>query len=1420
LEKLIHLGLDVGSTTVKAVALDSDNNLIFSRYERHYSNIRSTLSEMVSLMFRTLGARNATVSATGSGGIAVSEWIDIPYVQEVIAGTETVKNLIPQTDVVIELGGEDAKITYFTNGLEQRMNGICAGGTGSFIDQMATLLQTDAMGLNELAKASKVIYPIASRCGVFAKSDIQPLLNEGAKKEDIAASIFQSVVNQTISGLACGKPIRGRVAFLGGPLHFLSELRKRFIMVLGLGSMDAITPENSHLFAGIGAAMVSRKNKTIQLSQLSSKISGLKLPSVFEIERMKPLFENRNAYDEFKARHNGIKTQRRELGTYEGKCYLGIDAGSTTTKLALIADDASLLYSFYGNNHGKPLELCVRVLKEIYAKMPKTACIANACTTGYGESLIKSALSADMGEIETIAHYKSASHFVPDADFILDIGGQDMKCLRIKDGVIDNIMLNEACSSGCGSFVETFAKNLNMEVADFAESALYARQPIDLGSRCTVFMNSRVKQAQKEGAGVDDISAGLAYSVIKNALFKVIKATNPEELGEKIVVQGGTFNNEAVLRSFEIALGRNVVRPDISGIMGAFGAALIARQKYEPGKTTTLLGPESLQKFSFETTLRRCGACSNNCLLTINQFPGGKKFVSGNRCEKGEGRDSRACGLINLFAYKYNRIFGYVPRAEDDAPRGTVGIPRVLNMYENYPFWFTFFTELGYRVVLSPESSKNVYEAGMDTIPSESLCYPAKLAHGHIKKLIDSGVKFIFYPCVPSEKKEFSEANNQYNCPIVTSYPENIKNNMDDLRSEDIRFMNPFLSFARKDKLTNRLVEVMVEIGIPGKETSRAAHKAWNEQENTRAEIRRKGEEALKQLDQTGSKGIVLAGRPYHIDPEINHGIPEMINACGFAVLTEDSVAHLGKIDRPLGVVDQWMYHSRLYGAASLVKEHECLELIQLNSFGCGLDAVTTDEVQSILHRHNRIYTLIKIDEVSNLGAARIRVRSLKAALEERQGRMHAKIGEPLPRRLFTKDMKKDHTILCPQMSPIHFQFIQEAFASGGYNVEVLPAVDADSINEGLRYVNNDACYPSLLVVGQIMNALKSGKYDLNKTSVIISQTGGGCRATNYIGFLRKALEKAGMTHIPVISMSAAGLEKNPGMKYGLGLIHRGLMGLIYGDVLMRTLHRTRPYEKNSGESQALYERWVERCKSNLARGSFTQFNNDVRAIVSDFDSIEIRDIQKPRVGVVGEILVKFHPTANNNIVEVLEEEGAEAVVPDLMDMMMYFSYNSAFKHLYLSGSFWPAFMGKAAIKVMEFYQKDMKKALAASKRFDAPVSVHELAKMAAPIVSVGNHTGEGWLLTAEMLELMEHGVKNIACLQPFACLPNHITGKGVAKAIRNMHPEANITAIDYDPGASEVNQINRIKLMLSAAFQNMEAAPESPECGECKNCM
>lgn len=1409
--KTYKAGIDIGSTTVKLVILNDDNSMLYGEYRRHHADTQGALASLLKEARARLGNCQLQVKITGSGSINLGKALGIDFVQEVVAVAKALKVTAPQTDVAIELGGEDAKIIYFTGGLEERMNGVCAGGTGSFIDQMAALLQTDAAGLNEEAAKHKKIYPIAARCGVFAKTDIQPLINEGATKADLAASIFQAVVNQTISGLACGKPIRGCVAFLGGPLHFMPELKKAFVRTLKLTPETTVDPENSHLFAAMGAALENIDGGAqTELDELIARLEKrVEIP--FEMPRLPALFESRQEYDEFCQRHGKAVVPKGELSSYEGDCFLGIDAGSTTTKAVLIGNEGQLLYSFYANNQGNPIETAKAAVAQLQKILPPAAKIVRSCSTGYGEALLKCAFSLDEGEVETIAHQTAASFFDDRVDCVLDIGGQDMKCIKLKNGAVDNIMLNEACSSGCGSFIENFANSLGFTAEEFANEALFAKSPVDLGTRCTVFMNSNVKQAQKEGASVSDISAGLAYSVIKNALYKVIKLSRADELGQHIVVQGGTFYNRAVLRALEKISGAEVVCPDISGLMGAFGAALIARKNY-CGQPTSMLALSDILTLQYTSKSVRCGGCANNCALTVNEFGKARRHVTGNRCERGFAGAGNSAKAPNIVEYKKKRLFGYEPLDEKDAPRGTVGIPRVLNLYENYPFWAVFFKALGFRVVLSPFSSREIYELGIESIPSESECFPAKLAHGHVQWLVNQGIQTIFHPCVFYEHQETKKAQNHFNCPIVVSYPENLKNNVEAVTDGNAKYIHPFIAFTSEKTAAERLILLgKEEWGIPEKEVVQAVHEAWQEQLRAKADIRAEGKRLLDAMESAGGRGIVLAGRPYHIDPEINHGIPELIASYGFTVFTEDSLPIDFDPERPLRVVDQWVYHSRLYSAAEFVSRHSDLELVQLTSFGCGLDAVTSDQVSEILEKNNKLYTLLKIDEVNNLGAVRIRIRSLISAVKRRKDDRTADqaVSVQYQRSPFTKSMREDgYTILAPQMSPIHFDILEPVFRKHGYRVEILDNDNRTAIDTGLKYVNNDACYPSITVVGQIMEAVLSGRYDTDRLAIMMTQTGGCCRASNYVAFIRRALDKAGLSHIPVISLNANGMEKNEGFQWSAGLLMDAAHAVVYGDLFMRCLYRVRPYEKEKGSANELHKKWSDICIDSLTNPK-TQYTykSVCRGIVEAFDSFPIDEtVKKPRVGVVGEILVKYMPLANNHVVDLLEREGAEAVVPDLMDFLNYSVYGPQFKAKYLGTKKSSAVLSAAAIRMIESIRKPAIDALKNSRRFEPPVPIYEVAEMAKPFLSLGNQYGEGWFLTGEMVELITHGTPNVICIQPFACLPNHVVGKGVIKALKKAYPQANIAAVDYDPGASEVNQLNRIKLMLSCAQEALRA--------------
>ncbi|PST49574.1 activase [Bifidobacterium callitrichos] len=1677
--KPLRVGLDIGSTTVKAVVLDQSDSLsetLFSDYRRHHANVRATVAGLLVDIHKKLeelgrGDEPIRLAITGSGGLALADNLHVPFVQEVIAETEAIDKEYPQADVIIELGGEDAKITYLKPTPEQRMNGSCAGGTGAFIDQMSTLLDTDAAGLNEMAKSYQNLYPIASRCGVFAKTDLQPLINDGAAKPDLAASIFTAVATQTIAGLASGRPIHGTVIFLGGPLFFMSELRAAFQRALDGKVDEFIVPTNAHLYVAYGAALQAETDSDDEgnhfeahpCADILKRLEELKnLPS--NTPTMPPLFPTEADREAFNKRHH---TQHVHIGTLEGAHgphFLGIDAGSTTIKATLVNDDREIVWSSYANNEGSPLTAAINIVKRIQSELPEGAWIARSCATGYGEGLVTTGLHLDEGVVETMAHYRGAEMVSPGVTAVIDIGGQDMKYLAITDGVIDSIAVNEACSSGCGSFLQTFAMSMGLTIQEFTQKALASTHPVDLGSRCTVFMNSSVKQAQKEGASIEDIAAGLCYSVVRNALYKVIKLRDAGELGDTVVVQGGTFLNDAVLRAFELLTGREVTRPNIAGLMGAYGAALTARMHYEDvadddhdhvaadgssledaadsieaaesaaGDTpnadahegevvvdgvhhtaSSILTGDDLDNMSMTTERDVCKLCQNHCKLTITTFSDGSRFVTGNRCERGGDAKKKRSDRPNLYDYKYKRCFAYRRLTDKKATRGEIGIPRALNMYENYPFWFTLLTSLGFKVMISGRSSHELFETGIESIASENICYPAKLVHGHIKWLLNKGIKTIFYPCVSYEENLVPNTDNHYNCPVVANYPLVVGANMPELRDEGVRYMHPYFNLANHELMVDRIVEEFAWANVTREEAETAVKAAYAEDKVFKHDVQQEGLKALAYMKEHNCRGIVLAGRPYHIDPEINHGIPETICALGMVVLSEDSICELqpgeklnlteflaqGEEDprkknangfrhvgdrtvkrMPLRVTNQWAYHSRLYAAAHFVASYPGLELVQLNSFGCGLDAITTDQVAEILADKADVYTLLKIDEVSNLGAAKIRLRSLKAAVEEREankrreeqaakalaagadkgdrpllddkaiaaksaeleaqmeerrkaqeqaeadlaaakaalaeaqaavdaaeakvkaeqadadatvpanapkstgfrktgskaptpgrqvlldttmaanprltkamrdaskraakrdieaarlaalgdgttdgatttdkaaakkakGHNNATMSRYAHREKFLKNMKKDYTIVAPQMSPIHLSLVESVIRSGGYKFDVLKHASRADVETGLKYVNNDACYPAIMVIGQLIDAIIEGKYDPDHVALAITQTGGMCRATNYFGLIRKALIDAGYPQIPIIAISTQGLEDNPGFKATVPMLHRAVKALILGDLLMKCLYRVRPYEVEKGSANRLYEQWDTIVRETIEHHGYSKtgaktpwlkkgwlpYPTLAKEIVKSFDALPLKDVpRKVRVGVVGEILVKYQPDANNHVVDVIESQDCEAVVPGIMEFMTTKPYITDWNehNLGMGGN-------QFAYAVMRWgldrYFAPINAALDLSHgKFRRDEPMPELVSKAAEVTSIGVQAGEGWLLTAEILELIEQGCPNVICAQPFACLPNHVTGRGMFGKIRRLHPEANIVSIDYDPGASEANQLNRIKLMIAAA--------------------
>ncbi|MCR4665933.1 MAG: acyl-CoA dehydratase activase-related protein [Desulfovibrio sp.] len=1388
-----HIGLDIGSTTVKVIVLDPEGAICIRHYERHHSDVRAHTVSLLERVADEIGSVSVRLCVSGSGGIDIATELGAPFLQEVLSSHLAIGRLIPDADVVIELGGEDAKMMFLTGGIEQRMNETCAGGTGAFIDQIASFIGTDASGLDELAAQSETIYPIASRCGVFARMDILPLLNEGCSREDIAASVFQAVVNQTISGLAHGRKISGKVVFLGGPLTFLPFLQQRFCQTLSQIN-EAVFPENAEYFVAIGAAFHAEEEGLE--STLPAFLETLRSHSrTHSSDRLPPLFSSPAEREAFTARHGTSLCTTKPLEQAQGKAWLGFDSGSTTIKAVLIGEDSELLYSHYAPNRGDPLQSALDILKDIYQKMPPGLEIAGAGATGYGAALLTEALHLDINEVETVAHYTAARFFDREVSFVIDIGGQDIKCMRIKNDAIDRISLNEACSSGCGSFIENFSQSLGIPLKEFVELALTAENPVDLGTRCTVFMNSRVKQAQKEGVALGDIAAGLSRSVIKNACYKVMKITNIEDLGDHVVAQGGAFANDALLRALELELGHPVVRPSVPGLMGALGIALIVGRR-QHGIPSSLLSREELAAFSVTTKMTRCGRCPNNCRLTVSSFSGGRHFVSGNRCERGSGRGKES--RPNMYDWKYARLFSYYTPVEN-APRGRIGIPRALNMYENYPLWFTLLSALGFQVVLSRASSRKLYYRGYATIPSQTVCYPAKLAHGHVLDLFEQGVKTIFFPCLPREQeqpKSFPGSAGNFNCPVVAGYPELLRNNIEELQQEGVTYLCPFLPLSR-ERLAQRLHEIPFFSGFSLSELEAAVQKGFDALDKYHEDVRAYGASLLGDLAAKQEFGIVLAGHPYHVDPEVHHGIADFIASLGITVLSEDAVSSYNVYPAELRVVDQWTYHSRLYRAGSFVTHHHNLAVLQLFSFGCGLDAITSDQLEELVGKGGGLYAQIKLDEGTNLGAARIRIRSLIATMREKQRtiRCTRPQSDPSP-PLFQDSMRKTHTILIPQMSPIHFEFIEAVFEGCGFKACLLPTVDREAIALGLRYVNNDACFPAIVVIGQLLQAVQSGRFDKNSIALLIPQTGGGCRATNYAGLLRKAMVDAGLGTIPILSL-ATGIQ-GPGIRMTRAMLFRMIMAGHYGDALSRMINRIRPYERDAGSIERLKRKWVEKARQNVLSGNILAFEWNMFSMIRDFDRLPLREEKRrQRVGIVGEILLKYHPDANNHAVEVIEAEGGEVVSTDIMDFAMYCLYDHIFNYRHLAGPKRDARLATLGIAFLEATRLGMRLAFACSKRFLSPSSFHSLRAKTRNLISLGQQSGEGWLLGAEMVRMLESGVQNILCVQPFGCLPNHVVAKGLMRELKRRYPEANFIALDYDPGASEVNQINRIKLMM-----------------------
>ena len=1418
-EAFCTLGIDIGSTTIKYVLLDEHRKAVKSHYVRHRSAVVPTLERLIGSLLSEYPCADAHVRLSGSGALLIAQKLHLRFVQEVVAAGAYLKFHDPKLDCTVELGGEDAKIIYLTNGVELRMNEACAGGTGAFIDQMATLLDTDPAGLDALAAKAKKSHPIASRCGVFAKTDVVALLNSGVPREEIARSIFEAVADQAISGLACGRPISGHVAFLGGPLHFLPQLRTAFERKLKATAASFSHFEDAQYAVAFGAALDAytsddrRNEKT--LHEFFENLSA-DLVDEGDAQRLQPFFKNEAELEEFRSRHAKEKALRKPLDQAQGDLFLGIDLGSTTVKMALLDSEDSLLYHWYDNNEGDPLPKLIPQILKLTTLLPEGARIRAICTTGYGASLAQAAIGAQFNEVETLAHQRAAVAFDPQTSYVIDIGGQDMKCLRVKSGTIADVKLNEACSSGCGSFIETYANQLGLTLPQFVDAAMHAKHPCDLGTRCTVFMNSKVKQAQSAGAGVDDIAAGLCHSIVLNALHKVLRIADTEQLGEHVLVQGGTFLNDAILRAFELYIGKNVIRPDIAGLMGAYGAALIARERTDSETPEIDLSAQKLDLSGVKTTEFRCRSCNNHCLLTLHRFANGQKHVSGNRCDFAlKGTADGKLSPKHFIDLKCEILFNREPLAEDNAPRGTIGLPRVLNMYEHYPYWFALFTALGFRVELSPYSDHYIAGLGTDSIPSQSLCLPAKLTHGHVTYLAQKGITRIWLPCVPKERITFKDMQGRYACPVVGGYPEALKLNIE-CSHPNVNLLTPFVDLSQPATVIQALHDAFPDISEH--ELKAAEQKGHDALEDYQRTIRREGEKIWREHELSRRPLVVIAAHPYHMDPLVNHGICTLINSMGADLLTEDSIAHLcPQEDKNLDVIDQWTFHSRLYRAAEMVKTKPWAELVQLVSFGCGLDAITSEQIKRILEPAGKLYTMLKIDEGDTLGAARIRLRSLFAAVEDRRQHQNSCGTGEQPIVFYPKkkdepkvDIKKLKTIYVPQMAPIHFPSLESTLKSLGYQARLLPEVRPEALQLGLRYVNNDACYPAIVVIGQLLDEVINGDFDPQTSGLLLAQTCGPCRATNYATLLKWALRDLHMENVPVITISTHKIEGSQHLDLGIKGIHRLIVGLLYGDLLQKVYLNLRAYEAEKGTADKLLAKWTEIARRDVAE-PVSVFKQNVHRLVADFAAAPRLPVVKPRVGIVGEILLKYHPQANLHIIEEILAQGAEPCLGDISSFILYCLYDPIYQAQTLKGPKMNAFISKLLARYLEHLRGLVNEALQGTP-FGKMSTLKDHLSHLQGLMSPAQQAGEGWLLTAEMVEFLHTGTPNVVCLQPFACLPNHITGKGVMRALREKIPGANLCAIDFEAGTSYANFTNRLKLFLAQAANPLENAADKPD--------
>ncbi|MDH6355256.1 putative CoA-substrate-specific enzyme activase [Dysgonomonas sp. PH5-45] len=1405
---IFKVGLDVGSTTAKMVAVDDSGQIIFSKYERHHADVKTAVRTLFGQLLAVVGECKIGLTITGSAGMGLSERFSIPFEQEVVAVSNLIKKKFSNISTVIDIGGEDAKVIYFSDrGVpDMRMNGNCAGGTGAFIDQMSILLDCSIEEMNSLALQAEHVYPIASRCGVFSKTDVQNLVSKNVSKADIAASIFHAIAVQTVVTLSHGCSINPRVLFCGGPLTFIPALRNAFINYLHLNEDDYVILDNSNLLPAWGAALADRTEAEpvvlsgfLEFLQKEEKGLDLKIDN-----RLEAIFSNDQDVKEWHEQKNKKQIKSTPLKDHKGYCYLGIDSGSTTTKITLIDEAGNLLYSYYAPNQGNSIQAVRNGLSELLAKSHEAGVdlqIKGSCSTGYGEDLIKAAFGLDYGVIETIAHYLSAKTMDPEVSFILDIGGQDMKAMFIENGALYRMEINEACSSGCGSFIETFAKSLNYTVQDFAKIACTAKYPCDLGTRCTVFMNSKVKQFLREGATVADISAGLSYSVVKNCLYKVLKLKNTTELGRHIVVQGGTMRNDSVVRAFENLIGLEVHRSNLPELMGAYGCALFSKSMQSQTKVVKL--QDLLQAAQYTARQINCRGCENVCLINKYTFDNGNIYYSGNKCEKifSNGAAAQVRGT-NLYTDKYDKIFNR-PRLSGDASKPVVGIPRILNMFENYPFWNALFNECGVQTYLSEPSTFKKYEEGVHSVMSDNICFPAKLVHSHIYDLMEKGVDRIFFPYVVYERQENAKAVNSYNCPIVSGYSDVVKSAIGPLESYNIPVDSPNITFKDEKLLKKNCIVYFKTLGVSDKQVCRAVDKALAAQLRYEEEMREANELLYKKSCEEGRLSILLAGRPYHSDPLVQHKLSDMIADLGVNVLTEDITRNNDSIDvdRETHMISQWAYINRITKAAKWVAtEGANIHFMQMTSFGCGPDAFLLDEIANILKRHNKSLTILKLDDVSNIGSIKLRVRSLIESLKY-SGAKSGAIKPFVTTKVYRKEDKKKRKIIAPFFTDYLSPFVPTILKLSGFEVDQLPKSDIESAETGLKYANNEVCYPATLVVGDIIKAVQSGKYDPENTAVAITQTGGQCRATNYIALIKNGLVDAGYPQIPVVALAFGGLS-NEQSGFDINwfkIIKITLTAILFGDCLSQFYHASVVREKSRGQAQKLRDYYIEAANQRIAANDSKGLLQLLATAAADFNGIVNDDDSYQKVGIVGEIYLKFHSFANRDVINWLIENKIEVCPPMLSNFFLQTFVNRKYsKESNLERSGLPDWLMKKIYKLTYKYVNKVNEASSAFRYFVPLPDIFEESEHAKGIVSLTAQFGEGWLLPAEVVSYAKQNVNNVVSLQPFGCIANHIVAKGVEKKIKTLYPRMNLLSLDYDSGVSDVNIVNRLHLMIN----------------------